>query len=300
MTTKPKKEKFSDIKNSKSKMEVIKGKVIDKKELLPETKTMVPVKEFAKPLVTAEEAMQSFQQYQELINALIKQSDIVEIQGKQRIKKTGINKIARFFGVSTEIIRHHREDSVGPQGGKTFTWYIWVKAWLPSGQSRVDGAACSSSERRFAHLENDVLATAITRATKRAIEHCVGMGEYESAEESESQAPATSRTTPEQAPEMPIQGESDVEKKERFDKDEIPVIEDDPKGTKISLEEENPEFHHPLPSEEQLKWVRIILEQLHWKIPKSVDLLTKIEAKSIIDRGFAAAKRRKIKLVESK
>lgn len=189
--------KYSQKKNGEKPMKVIEetpgGKIIEKDELLPETTTMVPVKEFAKPLITAKEATQSFQQYQELINALIKQSDIVEIQGKQVIKKTGINKIARFFGVSTEIIRHHKEDKVGPKGGRAFIWYVWVKAWLPSGQSRVDGAACSSNERRFAHLEHDVLSMAITRATKRAIENLVGMGEYEAAEDIEKQPPATSR-----------------------------------------------------------------------------------------------------------
>lgn len=222
MTNKTKEKKplkYSQAKNGE-KMKVIESEVIDKKEFLPETKTMVPVKEFAKPLVTADEATKAFQQYQELITALVKQSDIVEIQGKQVIKKTGINKIARFFGVSTEIIRHHKEDKVGPQGGKAFIWYVWVKAWLPSGQSRVDGAACSSNERRFAHLEHDVLSMAITRATKRAIENLVGMGEYESAEDIDSQSPESSRTTPEKAPELPVEGESNAEKKKRIEKEE--------------------------------------------------------------------------------
>lgn len=221
---KTKKESFSKKKNGEKPMKIIEetpeGKIIEKDELLPETTTMVPVKEFAKPLVTAKEATQAFQQYQELISALIKQSDIVEIQEKQVIKKTGINKIARFFGVSTEIIRHHKEDKVGPQGGKAFIWYVWVKAWLPSGQSRVDGAACSSNERRFAHLEHDVLTMAITRATKRAIENLVGMGEYESAEDIEEQPPTTSRKAPKKAPAMPVQGESNQEKAERMEKEE--------------------------------------------------------------------------------
>lgn len=109
----------------------------------------------------------------------------MEIQGKKKAKRTGINKIARFFGVSVEVIRTKREDFVGPQGGRNFTWYVWAKAWLPNGQSRVDGAACASNERRFAHLENDVLTTAITRATKRAVENLVGMGELELMEDEE-------------------------------------------------------------------------------------------------------------------
>ena len=179
---KNKKKNFSQMANENP-SKIVEAKVIEEKELLPENKEIIAVKEFAKPLITAEEATKAFSQYQKLMSALMKESDVVEIQGKKKIKKTGINKIARFFGVSVEIIRHHKEEIIGPQGGKHFIWYIWTRAMLPTGQSRVEGAACSSNERRFAHLENDVLTTAITRSSKRAIENLVGMGEYELMEE---------------------------------------------------------------------------------------------------------------------
>ena len=175
---KNKKKNFSQIMNENP-PEIVEAKIIEEKELLPENREIIAVKEFAKPLITAEEATKAFSQYQELMSALMKDSDVVEIQGKKKIKKTGINKIARFFGVSVEIIRHHKEEIIGPQGGKHFVWYVWTRATLPTGQSRVEGAACSSNERRFAHLENDVLTTAITRSSKRAVENLVGMGEYE-------------------------------------------------------------------------------------------------------------------------
>lgn len=178
--TTPKKQSFSEIKNKES------LKVIEDSELLPETTSIIPIKEFAKPLVTVEEAQRAFQQYQGLMGALMKESDIVEIQGKKKIKKTGINKIARFFGVSCEIIRTHKENNIGPQGGRNFTWYIWTKCWLPNGQSRVEGGACSSNERRFAHLEHDTLSLAITRSSKRCIENLCGMGEYEMFDEWEN------------------------------------------------------------------------------------------------------------------
>ena len=179
---KNKKKNFSQMANENP-PKIVEAKVIEEKELLPENKEIIAVKEFAKPLITAEEATKAFSQYQKLMSALMKESDVVEIQGKKKIKKTGINKIARFFGVSVEIIRHHKEEIIGPQGGKHFIWYVWTRATLPTGQSRVEGAACSSNERRFAHLENDVLTTAITRSSKRAIENLVGMGEYELMEE---------------------------------------------------------------------------------------------------------------------
>lgn len=199
---KPKEPSFSEAKNQEAPLEKVKGEETPetkappvivkppKKENIddfPETKAIAVVKEFSKPLVTAKDAQVAFVQYQELMTSLMKESDIVEIQGKKKIKKTGLNKIARFFGVSVEIVRSKREDTVGPQGGRSFTWYVWVKAWLPNGQSRVDGAACSSTERRFAHLENDVMTTAITRASKRAIENLVGMGELELIEDEDSE-----------------------------------------------------------------------------------------------------------------
>ena len=178
---------FSEEKNKEGPVEIEEAKIIDEpkqerkstEEEMPESKSVVKVMEFSKPLITAKDASLAFQGYQDLILTLMKESDVVEIQGKKKVKKTGINKIARFFGVSVEIIKTKREESVGPQGGKNFTWYVWCKAILPNGQFRVDGAACSSNERRFAHLENDVMATAITRASKRAIENLVGMGELE-------------------------------------------------------------------------------------------------------------------------
>jgi len=196
MVTKSRKGAFSTKKNEEKPVEVVDPKPeeeINKKELMPETKTMVPVKEFAKPLVSVDEAREAFNRYQGLMNALMKEGDLVEIQGKKKIKKSGMNKVSKFFGISCEIIRIYKENVVGPQGGRGFVWRVWAKAMAPNGQFRVAGAACSSSERRFAHLEHDVYATAETRAKKRAIEELAGMGEYELAEENgetEEQPPA--------------------------------------------------------------------------------------------------------------
>ncbi len=168
--------KFSEVKNEQSPIKIT-------EEELPETKMMIKIDKMDMPLATVEEATAMWKQYQDLMAALMKESDIVEIQGKRRVKKSGVNKIARFFGYSCEIIRTKREDIVGPQGGKQFVWYAWVKAIAPNGRFRVEGAACSSTERRFAHLYHDVFAMAITRASNRAIQELAGMGELELDEE---------------------------------------------------------------------------------------------------------------------
>lgn len=183
---------YTQSKNSESPVRVIEEKV-PAEQIFPQSTSIVPVKEFDRPLVKLEEAIAAWDQYQDLINALIKTKDIVVVPIKDRYgnvtgeqkkaKKVGINKIAKFFGYSTEIIRAYKEETTGPQGGKGFIWRVWARAIARNGQFRVAGAACSSTERRFAHLEHDVYATAETRAKKRAIEELAGMGELELMEE---------------------------------------------------------------------------------------------------------------------
>lgn len=185
-----KKGNYTEKKNGEPNVKIVeKIEEIPGEQLFPQTTQIIPVKEFDKPLVKLEEAIAAWEQYQDLINALIKTQDIVVVQGVKKAKKSGINKIARFFGYSCEIIRAYKEEIIGPQGGKGFVWRVWAKAIAPTGRFRVAGAACSSTERRFAHLEHDVLATAETRAKKRAIEELAGMGELELLEEEENQSP---------------------------------------------------------------------------------------------------------------
>jgi hypothetical protein len=177
---KNKKGAYTNHKNQEKPVEVVEHiEEIPGDQLFPQTRYIQPIKEFDKPLVNVEEALDAWRQYQDLINALIKTNDIVVVNNVPKARKSGINKIARFFGYSVEIIRAYKEDL--PDGG--FVWRVWAKAIAPNGRFRVAGAACSSKERRFAHLEHDVLATAETRAKKRAIEELAGMGELELLEE---------------------------------------------------------------------------------------------------------------------
>ena len=179
---------YSEEKNNQPDVEII-------DEELPETKQMVKIEKMDMPLTTVEEAKAMWQQYQDLMNALMKESDIVEIQGRKIVKKSGVNKIARFFGYSVEILRTKRVEYSGPQGGKSFVWYSWVKAIAPNGRYRTDGAACSSAERRFAHPAHDILAQSLTRASSRAIQELAGVGELSLADEED--ASSGNQTPPE-------------------------------------------------------------------------------------------------------
>ena len=146
---------------------------------------MVPVSEMIKPVVSVEQAVSIFKQYQSLKEKLADKGDLVEIRGKLTPTKQFANKLAKFFGISVEILKAEKEYKIGPRGGKILIWKVWAKAIAPNHQFRVSGGACSSSERGFTHLEHDVYATAETRAKNRAIMELAGFGEV-SAEEEES------------------------------------------------------------------------------------------------------------------
>jgi len=257
---KNRKSEYSNEKNKEAPLEVI-----DPEEKLPETKQILPITEMDRPLVTVDEAKKMWKQYQDLINALMKIEDVVEIEGKLTIKKSGLNKVARFFGYSCEIIRAKKEEKEGIQNvwkyrkdgkkylayqGRPFVWKVWAKAIAPTGRFRVAGAACSSTERNFNNIEHDVLATAETRAKKRAIWELAGMGEIELSEPEE--------------PKEKIETEIKIEKKEVSQKKaEIPPILEiykpeikaDAKGSKII----NPEMEA---TEKQKEFIRDQIKKL--------------------------------------
>ena len=192
---------YSEEKNNQPKVEII------SETELPETKMMVPVKGFAMPLANVDQIKEASKKYQEFLNALLTEKDVVKIKdkktGEEKLvgKKVAFGKIARFWGVSTEVLRSFFEEheckndvcvwayyggrSVPKikRGDKYLIAKAWIKAILPNGQFAVRGAAVSESERNFAHIPHDLIATAETRAAKRAIEAVIGMGEIELAEE---------------------------------------------------------------------------------------------------------------------
>jgi len=204
-----KKKSYSDEKNEQPPVKVVQveetNKISDTE--LPETLAITPIKEFSMPLATVEQVKTAAMKYQEFLNALLTMKDVVEIKdkktGEKKLvgKKVAFGKIARFWGVSTEVLRSFFEEKECEndvcvwsyvngrpvpkikRGDKYLVAKAWVKAILPNGQFAVRGAAVSESERNFAHIPHDLLATAETRAAKRAIEAVIGMGEIELAED---------------------------------------------------------------------------------------------------------------------
>ena len=169
---------------------------------LPETKSIVPIKEFSMPIADPEQLERYMDLYQKCVNSLVKSRDIVMVEGKPHGKKIAINKINRVMGVSTEPIRSFMEEQIAHKdfwskgynkvvlvhrGEKYFVAKAWVKAILPNGQFCTRGAAVSETERRFAHFPHDLLATAETRAMKNAAVNLLGV-EFEMVDEEEGQS----------------------------------------------------------------------------------------------------------------
>ena len=119
---------------------------------------------------------------------VIQESDYARIPQRKKVngkwiteyvdapRKSAFRKLARFYGVSTEITEKTKETH--PDGG--YTWHYTVKA-TAGGVSQDGEGSCTSSEKG-GKSEHDTRATAHTRAKSRAISDLIGFGQV-SAEE---------------------------------------------------------------------------------------------------------------------
>lgn len=150
-------------------------------------------------MVDVESAAEFMENYQEVCKALLDKSDYqnVKINGKPKPfkKKSAWRKIATAFNISDEILE---KEIIRDDNYQIISATFYVKATAPNGRSGVASASCAIFDKinkkdveqpsnfelrkRFNNAENDVIATAHTRAKSRAIADLVGMGEV-SAEE---------------------------------------------------------------------------------------------------------------------
>ena len=138
-----------------------------------------------------EQVVEGMRQYQQLLRDLLEPSDW-QTEDKNGnplerpfLKKSGWRKIARAFNLSFERVHSRVERD---EDGTPVRAEVWIRAVAPNGQYGDGDGYCSAEEGRFRSwrgrqkLENDLRATATTRAKNRAIADLVGMGEV-SAEE---------------------------------------------------------------------------------------------------------------------
>lgn len=135
----------------------------------------------------ADQVVAGMEAYQQLLPRLLQDSDWQSTGDGKFVKKSGWRKIARAFNLSVMVVsvRIERDYEGNPVRAETI-----ARAMAPNGQVSDADGYCSVDEDRFASakgrkkIENDLRATATTRAKNRAIADLVGMGEV-SAEEVE-------------------------------------------------------------------------------------------------------------------
>jgi hypothetical protein len=142
-----------------------------------------------------EQVVAGMRAYQDLLPKLLAPSDWQDTGSEGKfVKKSGWRKIARAFNLSVMVVsvRVERDENGLPTRAEAI-----ARAQAPNGQVSDADGYCSVDEPRFAQergrkkLENDLRATATTRAKNRAISDLVGMGEV-SAEEVDAGASVSS------------------------------------------------------------------------------------------------------------
>ena len=149
------------------------------------------------PQVTPTEAKDAMRQYLELCESVLGPEDYQEFteRGKTKKfkKKSAVKKLQTFFGVEVSCPEAVRDDL----GDGHFGFRVLARAQAKGGRVVESWGACSTHEERFtpkpyenesearyaersrkmlARSYHDVLATAETRATNRAVMNLIGVG----------------------------------------------------------------------------------------------------------------------------
>ena len=124
--------------------------------------------------VNVEQALEEWNAYQKITELMLDQTDYQQIQGRAFKKKSAWRKYARAFNITTEIID---KDIVKTDKGQVKEASFIVRATLPTGRYADGWGNCSRQEGNKAHPNHDIPATAMTRATNRAIADLIGAGE---------------------------------------------------------------------------------------------------------------------------
>jgi hypothetical protein len=179
--------------------ETVDGTAVDLAPEAPQSVETLPARrerrsEVIRPL-GAQALADSFTEYQELLPKLLTSDDYQNAGGgKSFVKKSGWRKIATAFDLDVQIIASSVERA---PDGTPLRAEVIARAIAPSGRSMDGDGYCSIDEDRFSgprgnksKLENDLRATATTRAKNRAIADLVGMGAVSAEEVSAGPAAA--------------------------------------------------------------------------------------------------------------
>jgi len=149
----------------------------------------------AQPLLPmqAGEARQMMQAYQELTASILEASDRQRVGDREFVKRSGFQKLAAAYGVSTEIVTSIVE-TVQRGEHTILVARVVARATHPSGRHADGDGTCASNETRFQRgdqrMEHNLVATATTRAINRAVSNLIAFGSV-SAEEAEEAGAST-------------------------------------------------------------------------------------------------------------
>jgi hypothetical protein len=144
------------------------------------------------------QAAEMMARYRALCESILTPDDVIGIPGQPGgfVKRSGFSKLATFYGVSTMILGQEIDrDGTDPDWpGKPLRARARVRATATNGRHADGDGACSLTEPRFKNpsgrqkADHDLMATAVTRATNRAISNLIGFGSV-SAEEADGADP---------------------------------------------------------------------------------------------------------------
>ena len=140
-----------------------------------------------------EDAGQVMRAYQDTCKAVLTRDDVQRVGDREFTTRSGFQKLAAAYGVSTEIVsvdvHTEIEHDSNADAHEVMIARAVVRAIHPSGRHAEGDGACSSREKRFRKgdekMDHSLPATAVTRATNRAVSNLVAFGTV-SAEEAES------------------------------------------------------------------------------------------------------------------
>jgi hypothetical protein len=114
------------------------------------------------------------QQLHEIVDANDWQ-EFADKKGEVRrfLKRSGWRKIAFWYALDIAILHTDLERN---EQGTVIRAHVIARASHPNGRFADGDGGCSITERPMGKPEHDVAATAVTRATNRAISNLVGMG----------------------------------------------------------------------------------------------------------------------------
>ena len=149
------------------------------------------------PTVSPEEAREAMRRYQEVCEAVLTPDDYQELKERGKTKrfkrKSAVKKLQTFWSVSVRVRDVQRDDL----GDGHFGFRVIATASMPGGREVEATGGCSTTEERFelkpyddetpqrlaerikranARAYHDVMTTAETRATNRAVMNCIGVG----------------------------------------------------------------------------------------------------------------------------